>query len=128
MMHCLTAAEVARLHALIVCQTGGGDGVRDFGLVDSAVARPQAAFTGQEAYPTVWHKAAVLLHSLVNNRAFLDGNKRTAIAACAIFLERNGQRVDFGTDQAIILALQAANSEVDEKMIAGWLQTHSVSR
>lgn len=64
--------------------------IRDIGLVGSAVARPQTAVFGQDAYPDIWSKAAALLQSIVNNHALIDGNKRLGWLATAVFLEING--------------------------------------
>ena len=67
--------------------------IRDIGLVGSAVARPQTAVFGQDAYPDIWSKAAALLQSIVNNHALIDGNKRLGWLATAVFLEINGVSV-----------------------------------
>ena len=67
--------------------------IRDIGLVGSAVARPQTAVFGQDAYPNIWSKAAALLQSIVNNHALIDGNKRLGWLATAVFLEINGVSV-----------------------------------
>lgn len=64
--------------------------IRDIGLLGSAVARPQTAVFGQDAYPDIWSKAAALLQSIVNNHALIDGNKRLGWLATAVFLEING--------------------------------------
>ena len=67
--------------------------IRDIGLLGSAVARPQTAVFGQDAYPDIWSKAAALLQSIVNNHALIDGNKRLGWLATAVFLEINGVSV-----------------------------------
>ena len=69
---------------------GDSPPIRDIGLVGSAVARPQTAVFGQDAYPNIWSKAAALLQSIVNNHALIDGNKRLGWLATAVFLEING--------------------------------------
>ncbi|HXH36123.1 MAG TPA: Fic family protein [Plantibacter sp.] len=76
--------------------------VRDFGLLDAAVARPQSMVFGLDAYPDLFTKAAALLHSVARNRAFLDGNTRTAWASTWVFLGANGIRLDsrFDVDAA----------------------------
>jgi death-on-curing family protein len=85
----LTLEEVLLLHARLIQRTGGSGGVRDLGLLDSALARPQATFGGQDLYPGLWHKAAALMHSLVKNHPFVDGNKRIGAALFLWFLEKN---------------------------------------
>ncbi len=72
---------------------GDSPPIRDIGLVGSAVARPQTAVFGQDAYPNIWSKAAALLQSIVNNHALIDGNKRLGWLATAVFLEINGVSV-----------------------------------
>lgn len=67
--------------------------IGDYGLLESAVARPQASAFGEDAYPTLHKKAAALLQSLAANHALIDGNKRTAFVATALFYELNGHRV-----------------------------------
>ncbi len=87
----LTVQEVLFIHARLIATTGGEHGVRDLGLLESAVARPQAAFDGEDLYPDLWRKTAALMQSLVQNHPFVDGNKRTGITAAAMFLRRNGR-------------------------------------
>ena len=82
----MTAGEVVRLHRLILDESGGADGIRDMGAIDSAVAQPQMTFGGQDLYPTQVDKAAALAFSLVRNHAFVDGNKRVGHAAMEVFL------------------------------------------
>ncbi|OMB94433.1 death-on-curing protein [Mycobacterium sp. NS-7484] len=81
---------------------GGELKVRDYGLLDAAVARPRATVFGVDAYPEVWEKAAALLQSLARNRALVDGNKRTAWASAWTFLHINGIELtaDFDVDRA----------------------------
>ncbi|HUK72488.1 MAG TPA: type II toxin-antitoxin system death-on-curing family toxin [Streptosporangiaceae bacterium] len=102
----------------------GDDAVRDPGLLESALARPQATVFGEDAYPTVWEKAAALLHSMVLNHVFLDGNKRTAWMAATVFLEANNHPLDPEFDQqaAEDLMVAVAVGECDDtKAIANEL-------
>jgi len=77
----------------------GDDGVRDAGGVESACGRPRATAFGDDAYPTMWEKAAALLQSLACNHGFVDGNKRTAWVAAVAFLELNGHPLESSFDQ-----------------------------
>lgn len=86
----LRAEDVASFNADL---TGAG-GIRDVGLIESACSRPQATAFGDDAYPSIWEKAAALLQSLACNHAFVDGNKRTAWMATAAFLGVNGHPLD----------------------------------
>jgi len=121
----LTLEEVLLLHARLIQRTGGSGGVRDVGLLESALARPQATFEGRELYPDLWHKAAALMHSLVKNHPFVDGNKRTALTAAALFLELNGYTLVASNDEAARFVLRAVAGEVDVAAIAAWLEGHS---
>lgn len=82
--------RVYEIHEVIIVETGGLPGLRDPGLLHSAVARPFATFDNQDLYPTVFDKAAALFHSLIKNHPFLDGTKRTAFAAALYFLQQSG--------------------------------------
>jgi death on curing protein len=87
--------------------------VRDLGLLDSACHRPRAAFFGREAYPTLAGKAAALMHSLTSNHALVDGNKRLALLATAVFLRLNGYYLDLTDDEAFELTVSAAAGQTD---------------
>ncbi|MEA3377124.1 MAG: type II toxin-antitoxin system death-on-curing family toxin [Chloroflexota bacterium] len=81
------------LHERLIQLTGGSSGLRDPGLLESAVPRPQASFDGEELYPDLWTKAAALMQSLIKNHPFVIGNKRTAVTATGVFLELNHHRL-----------------------------------
>jgi death-on-curing protein len=88
--------------------TGGEAVVGDYGLLESALARPQASAFGQDAYPDLHVKAAALLHSLCLNHALVDGNKRLAWAACRVFLGTNGQWIRATEDERFALVIEVA--------------------
>lgn len=88
--------------------------VRDHGLLQSALGRPQASVFGTDAYPTLETKAAALLHSLARNHALVDGNKRLALAATLAFLGMNGHRLTLTNDEAYDLVMEVAAGHVDE--------------
>jgi death on curing protein len=107
----LTLAEL--LH--VAERTLGGEvPVRDHGLLQSALARPQASAFGSDAYPTLEEKAAALLHSLARNHALVDGNKRLALAATIAFLGINGRRLTLTNDEAYDLVVSVAAGQVHE--------------
>jgi death-on-curing protein len=83
--------------------------VRDYGLLESALARPRATAFGQDAYPTVHEKAAALLHSLARNHALIDGNKRLALAGLIAFHGINGHRLTMSNDAAYDLVIAVAS-------------------
>lgn len=97
--------------------------IRDLGLLGAAVARPSASAFGEDAYPDVWSKAAAGLHSIVNNRALVDGNKRLGWTACAVFLDLNGVDPTRATnDDVFDLVTRVASDPVDLDDIARTLK------
>jgi len=99
----------------VAARTLGTDPViRDYGLLESALARPRASALGQDAYVDLPEKAAALLHSLARNHGLVDGNKRLALAATIAFLGINGQRLELTNDQAYDLVIAIATGELDD--------------
>ncbi|MBI3559039.1 type II toxin-antitoxin system death-on-curing family toxin [Candidatus Gottesmanbacteria bacterium] len=121
----LTVEEVVTIHNHFVKKFGGVLGIRDAGLLESAVFRCQASFGGNDLYETIFAKAAAILHSMIFDHPFVDGNKRAAIMSAFSLLVRNGY--DFkATDkelEAFPLAVEKNRPEISE--IAKWLKTHS---
>ncbi len=121
----LTVEQVLFLHGRVIEETGGSHGVRDIGLLQSAVARPQATFEGEELYPDVFSKAAALMESLVGSHPFVDGNKRTGVAAAAIFLTRKGWTLEVSNPELEDFAFRVAGGELSVAGIAQYLGLHS---
>lgn len=124
-MRYLTVEQVLFIHARLIAETGGSHGVRDLGLLQSAVARPQASFEGEELYPNVFGKAAALLESLANNHSFLDGNKRTAITAAALFLLYNGYRLTASNEEVVTFMMSVAQGKLPFEAIIDWLNQNT---
>jgi death-on-curing protein len=100
--------------------------VRDYGLLESALARPKASAFGTDAYASLLDKAAALLHSLARNHALVDGNKRLALAAGIAFYGLNGHRLTLTNDDAYDLVMRVAGGQVDDvPAIAAALRTES---
>jgi death-on-curing protein len=93
---------------------GGNPDVRDYGLLEAALARPRASVLGEDAYPDLPAKAAALLHSLARNHALIDGNTRLALAATIAFLGVNGQRLTLTNDEAYELVMAVAGGQTDD--------------
>jgi len=106
----LTVAIVREIHAAAIAQFGGSDGVRDLALLESAVAAPQASYGGQSVYADVIEIAAAYLFYPCRNHPFLDGNKRTALGACIVFLRLNGSapKPDSALWEELTLAVAAS--------------------
>jgi len=88
--------------------------VRDHGLLESALARPQATAFGVDAYPSLEQKAAALLHSLARNHALVDGNKRVALGATIAFLGLNGRRLTLSNEEAYTLVMDVASGRLED--------------
>ena len=121
-MRFLTAEQVAGINRRLT----GTDLLRDPGLLASAVMRPQTTAFGDDAYPTLWHKAAALFHSICSNHAFVDGNKRTAVVAAISMLNLNGYELRAEQGDVVNIAEDAANHLVDVDKIAEFLEQNSV--
>ena len=93
---------------------GCAPAVRDYGLLESALARPRATVHGDDAYGDIHEKAAALLHSLARNHALVDGNKRLALAAVIAFYGMNGMRLTLTNDEAYRLVMRVATGELSE--------------
>ncbi|GAA0946696.1 type II toxin-antitoxin system death-on-curing family toxin [Actinocorallia libanotica] len=115
---------VEQLIAINARHLGGRAAVRDAGLAASAVSRPGTVAFGEEAYPALEEKAAALLHSVLCNHPFVDGNKRTGWAACRIFLLMNGADSVLGHDEVfdLVLRVAAACSRTEIKGLAPGLR------
>jgi death-on-curing protein len=118
----LSVAQVLRLHEKQIAAFGGAGGLRDAGSLDSAVARPQMTFGGEDLYPDVPAKAAALMHSLVMNHPFIDGNKRVGAMAMELFLLVNSFDLEAGDEEMEEVTMAVARGEVAAEALAIWLR------
>ena len=123
MIRYLSLEEVLELHRLVLRQSGGLDGVRDLGGLESAVAQPQMTFGGQDLYPCLPTKAAALAFSLIRNHPFFDGNKRIGHLAMEMFLVLNGHELDAGVDEQERIIFGLAAGEVRREEFAEWVRS-----
>ena len=115
-----TLKETIELHTRLIERFGGKDGVRDLGLLESALMRPQTGY-----YKTLSLEASALLQSLVQNHAFIDGNKRVAFATTAIFLRMNGYRLKVDADNGESFIINdLIKKKISIEIIAVWLEKH----
>ena len=122
----LDIEKVLYLHEAIIDRAGGKQGIRDFALLHSGLERCKATYAGQDLYPSLFDKAAALLHSLVMNHAFLDGNKRTAYEVMKGFLYFNDYRITASQDEIVQMCLAVDNDGWKIKDIVGWLEKYCV--
>ena len=123
-MRYLTLGEVIALHRAIVASSGGADGLRDLGALESAIAQPKATFDSIDLYPSLVDKAGALAHGLAMNHPFLDGNKRIAHAAMATVLDLNGCSIEASVDEQERLMLDLAAGNVSRVELTAWLGAH----
>lgn len=124
----LTVKDVLLLHNLVIDESGGSHGLRDLGLLESAVARPQASFGGEDLYTTIFIKAGALVHSLLRNHPFVYGNKRTSMFSTMTFLELNGYKFMARQKEVVDFALKVENEKLSVEEISKWLRGHVKKR
>ncbi len=120
----LSRVEVLRLHQVLIHLHGGSHGLRDEGLLDSALAQPEASFGGAYLHPTVAEMAAAYAFHLVKNHPFVDGNKRTAATAMGAFLWANGHEVVFDQGELVATMMALADGRLDKAAVAAWIANH----
>lgn len=120
----LSLEELLELHRRVLALHGGSDGVRDMGLVESALARPKSGY-----YESLSEQAAALLQSFASNHAFVDGNKRVAWVAADVFLRVNGYKLRVSASVAERFIIQRViKKHLDVRDIAKWLEKYMVAR
>lgn len=118
--------KVLLLHQILIEQTGGEDGVRDMGLLESALAACDATFDGKELFPTKEEKAARLGSGLIANHAFVDGNKRIGMYVMLTFLEVNGIRLDVSDEEIVHVGLSLAQGLMRNEELLEWIYKHEM--
>lgn len=121
----LTKQQIVNIHSSLISATGGLDGVRDDGLLESAINAPFQTFSGEELYHTLMQKAARLGYSLVNNHPFIDGNKRIGIHIMLVFLALNGIEIECTQEELITLGLSLADGSMKFDELFDWLNHHN---
>lgn len=124
-MKYLTAEQVLFIHSRLIDETGGSHGIRDIGLLQSAVSRPMATFGGEDLYPDIFQKAAALMESLIKNHPFIDGNKRTAISSTGLFLRINGYNLETSQKELEDFTLKMATGKASVTDTAKWFKQYA---
>ena len=120
----ITKEKALSLHRMMTDATGGDPNIRDYALLESALASAYMTFDGVELYPTLEEKAARLGFSLIANHAFVDGNKRIGIFVMLIFLEINEVSFDPPVEEVIRVGLAVASGDMKYEELLGWIRTH----
>lgn len=121
-----TPEVVLRLHQKMIDCSGGSHGIRDMGLIESAVARASAAFGDTEAYPGIVAKAAAMGCGLAQNHGFIDGNKRIGMAVMLLILRRSGIVLRYSQEELTDLGLSVARGDADIAEVVAWIESHIV--
>ena len=117
----LSVDNVLYLHADTIQTEGGGEGIRDIALLESAVLMPQQQFGGEYLHPTIAAMAAAYLFHVCNNHPFIDGNKRAAAMAAFVFLDANGYRLTASQNEFEDVVLKTATGEVSKDNLTAWV-------
>lgn len=120
----LTIDEIIGIHEKLVETTGGSNGLHDRGLLESAVYSANASFGDAEVYPTVEEKAARLAYSLINNHAFVDGNKRIGVFVMLMTLKLNHIKLLYTQEELSGLGLDVASGKAAYEDVLAWLREH----
>lgn len=120
-----TTKQVISIHSSLIEATGGTDGVRDIGLLESALEAPFQTFDGKDLYPALIQKAARLGHSLISNHPFVDGNKRIGIHTMLVFLAANGVEIECTQKELISVGLALADGSMECDKLFEWLTSHN---
>ncbi|MBD0265116.1 MAG: type II toxin-antitoxin system death-on-curing family toxin [Tolypothrix sp. Co-bin9] len=120
----LSISQVLDIHQDEINSFGGTSGVRDEGLLDSALAQPQATFGGELLHPTIGEQAAAYLYHLAMNHPFIDGNKRTAFAVMDTFITLNGYSLNLSEEQAYNLVIQVVQTQISKEELSAFMELH----
>ena len=120
----LSLDDIPESHLNQIDIYGGSHGIRDIGLLESAIAQPEASYGGQYMHADIFEMAAAYLYHLVMNHPFVDGNKRVGLESALIFLEVNDALLDANDDELVDLVLKTTAGRVGKPEIAEFFRTH----
>lgn len=122
----LSKSQILLMHEQLITQTGGSTGLRDEGMMDSALNAPFQTFEGEDVYPSLQQKAARLCFGLVKNHPFIDGNKRIGAHAMLVFLALNGIELQYTQTELSDIILQLAANTIQSTDLLNWILTHQI--
>jgi len=114
--------EVEKIHDILIEKFGGAKGIRDRGILESAIGRPFQTFDGNDLYPNPIDKAAAIFESIISNHPFVDGNKRTGYVLMRLILKDNKLDINVGQDEKYEFAIKAAKGELTFDSIKNWIE------
>ena len=121
----ITIKTIIRLQELSIINFGGSQGIRDRGLMESAIARPYKTFGGEYLYPTVFEKAAALVERIITNHPFIDGNKRTGFLSMLLILELENFKITASNDDTYNFTIEISTGEIKFEEIVLWLKNNT---
>ena len=122
----LSKSQVLLIHDQVIAETGGSSGLRDEGMLDSALNAPFQTFSGEDIYPSLQQKATRLCFGLVKNHPFTDGNKRIGAHAMLVFLALNGIELQYLQTELSDIILQLAAGEIESADLLHWILAHQM--
>ncbi len=122
----ISLTDILLLHEFSIVDYGGAEGIRDEGLLISAISRPFQTFDGEELYPSPLEKAAALLESLIVNHPFVDGNKRVGMLSMVALLAENGMEITADGENLYQFIISVSTGSLDYKQILAWLRVNTL--
>lgn len=122
----LSKSQILMMHKELINETGGLDGIRYKGLLDSAISVPFQKFNNQDLFPTIQQKAARLGYGIIKNHAFVDGNKRIGAHTMLIFLAINGIELDYTQEELYTIILDIADNKLELADLTKWIIKHQI--
>lgn len=125
-MEMIALEEIIIFHEKIIEKTGGSQGIRDIGLIESAINRPFQTYDGIELYPEIESKISAITYSLINNHGFVDGNKRIGVSVMLLLLKLNDIKIEYKQEELVDLGIKIAENKYKEEDIKKWIESHSL--
>ena len=125
-MKTIDVNELLLFQKKIISSTGGLDGVRDKGLLESALSRSNMTFDGSDLYDSIEKKISVITHSLIANHGFVDGNKRIGVAMMILLCKMNDIKIHYTQQELVKLGLAVASGKENSKNIYEWIIDHKI--
>lgn len=124
-MKIITVRQILTLHEFEIKKYGGSSGIRDIGMLKSAIGRPFATFNGEDLYSDIYTKSAALIQSIAKNHPFVDGNKRTSFVTAAVFLRLNRYLFEVPQKEVVDYILRVVNENLSVDEISAWIKKHT---
>ena len=123
----ITKEVILKLHELSIIKYGGSQGIRDEGLMESAISRPYQTFGGEDLYPTEFEKAAAIAESIIINHPFVDGNKRTGYLAMLAILDEGKLELTISNNEIYLFVIKVSTGEIRFEQIVDWLKQNTIA-